>query len=155
MRTELLRKYRVVALFATGIALSFQAQVGIAQQSEKAPTNVVTITSKDTNRMGWESLEIPQIKAKIPVKILESNEETGMLVAVVRYPAGFVNIWHTHPTAHGMYVLDGILKTHQGEFGPGTWVWYPEGGWMGTGRRQRARLRSCSSQIRSSTLNIP
>ena len=29
-----------------------------------------------------------------------------------------------------MYVLDGVLVTHQGEFGPGSWVWFPEGGWM-------------------------
>jgi len=49
---------------------------------------------------------------------------------MVRYPAGFTNVWHSHPAAHGMFVLDGILKTHQGEFGPGSYVQFPEGGWM-------------------------
>ena len=58
MHTTLPRMYRAIALFATGIALSFQSQVGIAQ--DNAPTNQVNITSKDTNRMGWESLDIPQ-----------------------------------------------------------------------------------------------
>jgi ethanolamine utilization protein EutQ (cupin superfamily) len=26
-----------------------------------------------------------------------------------------------------MYVLEGTLVTHQGSFGPGTFVWFPEG----------------------------
>jgi hypothetical protein len=26
-----------------------------------------------------------------------------------------------------MYVLDGVLKTHAGHFGPGSFVWFPEG----------------------------
>jgi hypothetical protein len=29
--------------------------------------------------------------------------------------------------AHGMYVLDDILKTHTGSFGPGSFVWFLEG----------------------------
>ncbi|MGW0039879.1 cupin domain-containing protein [Gordonia sp. NPDC003376] len=53
-----------------------------------------------------------------------------MEVRLVRYPAGFTNHWHTHPHAHGMFVLDGVLATHDGEYGPGSWVWFPEGGWM-------------------------
>jgi quercetin dioxygenase-like cupin family protein len=128
MTTQLPLKHR--ALIAASIALCFQAQLGFAQQSDKPPTNTVTIAPKDATRMGWESLELPQLKASIWVKFLEVDKETGTTVLLVRYPAGFVNTWHTHPTAHGMYVLDGVLKTHQGEFGPGSWIWFPEGGWM-------------------------
>lgn len=29
-----------------------------------------------------------------------------------------------------MYVLEGTLVTHQGKFGPGEFVWFPEGGKM-------------------------
>ena len=50
-----------------------------------------------------------------------------MEVRLVRYPAGVVNVRHTHPCGHGMYVLEGTLVTHKGKFPPGTFVWFPEG----------------------------
>ena len=50
-----------------------------------------------------------------------------MTVRIVRYVAGLTNTWHTHPCAHGMYVLEGTLVTHAGRFGPGSFVWFPEG----------------------------
>lgn len=53
-----------------------------------------------------------------------------MQAFLMRYAAGFTNVWHTHPCAHGMFVLDGVLRTHDGEFGPGSFVWFPKGGWM-------------------------
>ena len=33
-----------------------------------------------------------------------------MEVRLVRYPAGAINPSHTHPCAHGMYVLEGTLR---------------------------------------------
>jgi quercetin dioxygenase-like cupin family protein len=53
-----------------------------------------------------------------------------MEVRLVRYPAGFVNPLHTHHCAHGMYVLEGTLVTHEGHYGPGHFVWFPEGNVM-------------------------
>lgn len=94
------------------------------------PSNQIELTVADSSRMPWEILEVPQIDAKIPVKVLFSDPDTGMEVFLIRYAAGFTNTWHTHPHAHGMYILDGILNTHKGEFGPGSFVWFPEGGWM-------------------------
>ena len=35
-----------------------------------------------------------------------------------------------------MYVLDGILKTNAGSFGPGSFVWFPEGMEMEHGATQ-------------------
>ena len=32
------------------------------------------------------------------------------------------------------YVLDGILKAHAGSFGPGSFVWFPEGWRWSTAR---------------------
>ena len=32
-----------------------------------------------------------------------------MMIRMVRYPAGFLNKWHFHPCAHGMFVLEGTL----------------------------------------------
>lgn len=94
------------------------------------PTNLVSLESVDASRIPWDTLLVEQTGAKIPVKPLFSDPDTGMSVQIIRYAAGFTNIWHSHPCGHGMYVLDGILKTHQGEYGPGNWVWFPEGGWM-------------------------
>jgi quercetin dioxygenase-like cupin family protein len=124
-------KRKILALTGVVFASWLLALVAVAQQSEsKPPTNVVKLAVKDSTSMPWEMLAIPQINAKIPLKALQTDPETGMLVAKVRYQAGFMNTWHTHPTAHGMYILDGVLKTHEGEYGPGSFVWFPEGGWM-------------------------
>ena len=60
-------------------------------------------------------------------KELYTDPETGALIRLVRYPAGVINPRHTHPCGHGMYVLEGKLVTHVGTFGPGTFVWFPEG----------------------------
>jgi quercetin dioxygenase-like cupin family protein len=68
-----------------------------------------------------------QIGRPFHVKPLLNEPETGMSVTLLRYPAGLINPHHTHPCGHGMYVLEGKLVTHRGEFGPGTFVWFPEG----------------------------
>jgi quercetin dioxygenase-like cupin family protein len=60
-------------------------------------------------------------------KDLFSEPETGMEVRMVRYPAGLIVPLHTHPCGHGMYVLEGTLQTHEGSYGPGSFVWFPEG----------------------------
>jgi len=80
--------------------------------------------------MPWEMFHVEQTGADIPSKTLFSDPKTGLTVIMLRYAAGFTNTWHTHPHAHGIYVLDGVLSTHEGEFGPGNFVWFPEGGWM-------------------------
>lgn len=95
-----------------------------------APTNLVDILSIDTSRTPWADFVVPQTGAHIPTKVLLDDPDTGMQVFLMRYAAGFTNVWHTHPCAHGMFVLDGVLKTNQGEHGPGSFVWFPEGGWM-------------------------
>src|SRR3954451_15742964 len=74
------------------------------------PTNLVTLTSVDSSRAPWEMLHIAQTGADIPHKPLFHDDETGTTVLLIRYAAGFTNTWHTHPCAHGMLVLDGVLK---------------------------------------------
>jgi quercetin dioxygenase-like cupin family protein len=94
------------------------------------PTNQIELTVADSNALPWEMFVVPQTGAEIPSKNLFSDPDTGMQVFKMRYPAGFTNVWHTHSHAHGMYVLDGILNTHRGQYGAGSFVWFPEGGWM-------------------------
>jgi quercetin dioxygenase-like cupin family protein len=92
--------------------------------------------SVDTNTMPWETMYIEELKAGFPFQALFSDPDTGMSVLKATYPAGFTNRWHTHNCGHGMYVLDGILKTHAGTFGPGSFVWFPEGMLMEHGATQ-------------------
>ncbi len=81
----------------------------------------------DSNAMPWEERFNEHIGRALFRKELFSDPETGMMVRLVRYPAGVINPDHTHPCGHGMYVLEGTLVTHQGRYGPGSFVWFPEG----------------------------
>ncbi len=81
----------------------------------------------DTADLPWEERFNARIGRALYRKDLVTDPETGMEVRLVRYPAGVINPWHTHPCAHGMYVLDGTLVTHAGQFGPGSFVWFPAG----------------------------
>lgn len=85
------------------------------------------IKSVDTNRVPWEFLEIPELGATLPVKTCHVDDETGVSISKICYKAGFINRSHWHNCSHGIYVLDGILNTHAGEFGPGSFVWFQEG----------------------------
>ncbi|MHA6894606.1 cupin domain-containing protein [Ralstonia pseudosolanacearum] len=84
------------------------------------------VFSIDTNHAAWQSLPIPELDASILTKPLFADGPAGMTISKVRYPAGFINKSHWHNCAHGMYVLDGVLVTSAGAFGPGSFVWFPE-----------------------------
>jgi quercetin dioxygenase-like cupin family protein len=81
----------------------------------------------DTNQILWEERPNERIGCSLYRKQLFVDPETQMEIRLVRYPAGIVNPEHTHPCGHGMYVLEGNLATHKGTFGPGSFVWFPEG----------------------------
>jgi quercetin dioxygenase-like cupin family protein len=81
----------------------------------------------DTTTMPWEERYTAALGGSSFRKLLLEDPDTGMSVRLIRYPAGFVATWHTHPCAHGMYVLEGTLYTHAGRYGPGSFVWFPEG----------------------------
>jgi anti-sigma factor ChrR (cupin superfamily) len=95
-----------------------------------------TLQVVDTNPIPWSSLEIPALKASIPIKTCIEDPETGMAVWKIKYVAGFTNISHWHNCSHGIYVLDGVLVTHAGSYGPGSFVWFPEGLTMSHGASQ-------------------
>jgi quercetin dioxygenase-like cupin family protein len=92
---------------------------------EKNETIVV-----DANTLPWEERYREEIGRSTYRKLLVQDPDTGMEVRLVRYPAGLLTPWHTHPCAHGIYVLDGTLVTHAGRYGPGNFVWFPEGNAM-------------------------
>jgi quercetin dioxygenase-like cupin family protein len=82
----------------------------------------------------WQILKIQQTGAQIPFKPLLSDPDTGMQVFLIRYATGFTNVYHTHPNAHGFWIIDGIFEAHGKDgkraYGPGNFVWIPEGGWI-------------------------
>lgn len=78
----------------------------------------------------WIKIPIPELSTEIDILPLHDDAETGMWIVKMMYRAGHTTTWHTHPCGHGMYVLEGTLVTHQGDFGPGSFVWFPEGGMM-------------------------
>ena len=81
----------------------------------------------DTTALPWEERFNEHLGKTLYRKNLITDPDTGMEVRLVKYPAGVVNKLHTHPCAHGMYVLEGTLVTHAGRYPPGTFVWFPEG----------------------------
>jgi quercetin dioxygenase-like cupin family protein len=81
----------------------------------------------DTARMPWEERFNDKIGKALYRKDLFTDPDSGMEIRLTRYPAGVINPAHTHPCGHGMYVLEGTLVTHKGRFGPGCFVWFPEG----------------------------
>ena len=89
--------------------------------------NTGHLTAIDTNTMPWEERFNERIGRALFRKNLHIDQETGAEIRLVRYPAGVINPRHTHPCGHGMYVLAGTLVTHAGSYGPGTFVWFPEG----------------------------
>lgn len=81
----------------------------------------------DTNAVAWDVVPVPELDSKFLLKVCKVDAETGMAIWKVRYPAGHMAVSHWHGCAHGIYVLDGILRTHDGDHGPGSFVWFPEG----------------------------
>ena len=75
----------------------------------------------------WEARFNETLGKTLYRKNLVTDPDTGMEVRVVKYPAGVINKLHTHPCAHGMYVIEGTLVTNHGSFGPGNFVWFAEG----------------------------
>ena len=84
----------------------------------------------DSNALPWEERINSHLPAPIFRKVLHTDAETGVFFQLVRYPRGVINPGHTHPCAHAIYVLEGILVTHRGHYGPGAFVWFPEGNVM-------------------------
>jgi hypothetical protein len=76
----------------------------------------------DTRELPWEERFNEKLGRLLYRKNLMTDPDTGMEVRLVRYPAAVINVRHTHPCAHGMYVLEGTLATHAGNHGPGTFV---------------------------------
>ena len=71
-----------------------------------APMKPVALTVVDTNTAEWQLFPVEYIKANLEHVPLMDDPDTGMMILKMVYRAGFTNPWHSHPCAHGVYVLD-------------------------------------------------
>ena len=62
------------------------------------------IDAFDSNSMDWLELPIEQLGRSLTLKPFKFDPDTGMSCMLLRYDAGFINPWHTHDCAHGMFV---------------------------------------------------
>ena len=81
----------------------------------------------DTGTTEWDLSHNPKLGVDLGRLMLRKDPDTGAEIRMIRYPKGVLNPEHTHPCGHGIFVLEGKLQTHNGTYGPGTWVWFPQG----------------------------
>jgi len=81
----------------------------------------------DTNSMEWEKRWSEYNQKDMAFQMLIKDDEAGMMIRRIIYPKGYTTRWHTHTCSHGIYVLKGKLRTDKGIYGPGSFVWFPEG----------------------------
>lgn len=79
----------------------------------------------DLGPEGWIQVEQPQGSTFMDKQMIQ--DATGMVVNMTHYPKGYWKPYHRHTCSHGMFVISGRLKTDDGVYGPGTFVWHPEG----------------------------
>jgi quercetin dioxygenase-like cupin family protein len=81
----------------------------------------------DTMSTKWDVSHNPKLGVDLGRLMLRKDPDSGSEIRMIRYPKGVLNPEHTHPCGHGIFVLEGKLRTHQGVYGPGAWVWFPQG----------------------------
>ena len=77
-----------------------------------------SLVAIDTASLPWEERFNEKLGRALYRKNLITDPDTGMEVRLVRYPAGVINIRHTHPCGHGMYVLEGRWSPTPGATAP-------------------------------------
>lgn len=108
-------------------APGFSLHNSAAMSDNQSIMEPLNLTAINTRALPWEERFNENVGRSLYRKNLIEDPETGMEIRLVRYPAGVINPRHTHPCAHGMYVLEGALAANGGLFGPGSFVWFPEG----------------------------
>ncbi len=101
-----------------------------------ARRSATSFEAVSASQVDWRANQEHDDCVRFFMRPLHHDTVRGGRVMQVRYPAGEINPPHRHPVAHGMYVLQGTLVTHRGEFGPNTFVWFPAGEAMFHGARR-------------------
>lgn len=88
--------------------------------------NVIIFNSAETHLGDYKLVSKRSGRVRHELMLVD-DPETGMIVKLVRYTAGHPVAIHKHECAKGMYVLRGILRTEQGNFGAGSFIWWKPG----------------------------
>lgn len=111
--------------------MASETQVRVNANAEKKPIYF------EQQKLPWETITDAHLGKQFKDMKLIFDEDTGMVINLSIYPKGYYKTKHVHSCAHGILVLQGTLKTDEGEFGPGTFVWYPAGTVMSHGATDR------------------
>lgn len=111
--------------------MAAETQVRVNAETEQKPIYF------DSENLPWEIITDEHLGKQFKDMKMIFHEDTGMCVNLSVYPKGYYKTKHVHECSHGILVLKGTLKTDEGEFGPGTFVWYPEGTVMSHGATDR------------------
>lgn len=85
------------------------------------------IKAFELDKMEWQEFFDEHMQHNFFDKRMIGAEEEGIVVNFSRYPKGFYKDPHRHNCSHGIYVISGKLKTDEGIYGPGSFVWHSEG----------------------------
>ncbi|KAL4878060.1 RmlC-like cupin domain-containing protein [Aspergillus karnatakaensis] len=111
------------------ITVTFSAPVLTADPTPKPVSlsglPVCEISAIDTTNLELDEFPIDFMKCSIYMKRIFYDKASGQSVSMVRYPAGVCDPWHVHLCSHSIYVLEGTLKTHQGQYRPGSFNTFP------------------------------
>jgi anti-sigma factor ChrR (cupin superfamily) len=77
----------------------------------------------DVDKMSW----VPTPYKGIDIKVLMTDETTGMMTALFRWQPGSVLPDHEHVEIEQTWILEGSLVDEDGELTAGHYVWRPAG----------------------------
>lgn len=99
-----------------------------ADDCEPCPSGVlsvgVTLLRPEDMILAYRSDDARRVYGRLT---LHEGGPTGMEIKLQHFEPGCMTRWHTHHCAHGAWVLAGTYHTSVGDFGPGSFVWFPEG----------------------------
>lgn len=71
----------------------------------------------------WEEDPYLELPEGVKTFTLNTNDEEGRADMFVRFPAGYVEPEHTHPSAHAVLILDGTMTVHGHTLTPGDYIY--------------------------------
>jgi len=82
----------------------------------------------ETAGIEQQPVEVPGLPPGLLVKPLHENPRTQMSSSILTYPEGFREPRHYHETCgHYMYILEGRIKSPEGDLTPGMFVYAAPG----------------------------
>lgn len=96
------------------------------QERKELDQGIEPIVS-DVDRIEWFYRMASTSGKLFGKKALHKDEDTGMEVNYMCYPAGFTTESHAHPCGQGFFILQGQFMSNGEVYGPNTLLWYPEG----------------------------